>query len=104
MIGGARSSGRADQVPSRFFNDVWSSADGVHWNQESTAAPWSERDAPACLAFENKLWLIGGVGRRDVWCTSDGRHWTQVTPKAEGSARHSGGAAVLDGRLWVFER
>jgi hypothetical protein len=102
QIGGAQSSGRANEVPSRFFNDVWSSADGVRWKQETTDVPWAERDGHACLVFQDKLWLVGGIGRRDVWSTSDGQHWTQVTAQAEWSARHSNGASVLNGRLWVF--
>ena len=102
VIGGAQSSGRPDQVPTRFFNDVWASEDGVQWSQITAAAPWLPRDGHACLVFNDRLWLIGGTGLRDVWNSSDGRNWTQVTPKAPWKARHSNGAAVFDGHLWVF--
>jgi hypothetical protein len=65
----------------------------------TAAAPWSARDRPVCLVFEDRLWLIGGAGRRDVWWTSDGRNWTRATARAEGAAVT--GAVVLDGKLWV---
>ena len=35
--------GRASGSRDRFFNDVWSSADGTKWVQETAAAPWAVR-------------------------------------------------------------
>ena len=102
LLGGAESSGRADQVPSRFFNDVWSSPDGVHWNQVTANASWAARDGHTGAAFKNKLWVIGGVGRRDVWSSNDGKTWTQVTATAAWSERLSNGGLVFDEKIWIF--
>jgi hypothetical protein len=52
--------------------------------------------------FEDRLWVIGGAGRRDVWHSANGRDWTQTTPEAEWGARQNNGTAVLGEKLWVF--
>jgi hypothetical protein len=73
-------------------NEVWSSADGVTWRQETKAAGWSPRLAAAAVVFKDKMWVLGGVQkyyfgddsdlRSDVWSSADGKTWTQVTEKA----------------------
>lgn len=49
-------------------------------------APFYGRRQPGLVAFQDKLWLIGGDigGRnlRDVWNSSDGSAWTLVTDSA----------------------
>jgi N-acetylneuraminic acid mutarotase len=65
-IMGGRSSGRTD----RFFNDVWSSADGETWVRSTAAAPWRPRRGHTSVAFDGALWLIGGADAGllgDVW-------------------------------------
>ena len=99
LLGGVESSGRADQLPSRLLNDVWSSADGVKWTKVTANAP--ARGGHIALVFRNKLWLIDGVGR-DVWSSSNGRDWTQATATAGWGARQNNGGLVFDGRMWVF--
>jgi hypothetical protein len=100
ILGGGLSSGRADKLPSRLLNDVWSSADGVNWTQVTANAPWSPGDGHASLVFNDKIWVIGG--NRDVWSSSDGKNWIQVTDKAEWSARGGNGSLVFDGKMWIF--
>jgi len=49
------------------LNDVWSSSDGVHWQQSTASAPWAARGAEHSVVFQNKLWIYGGkTGRADV--------------------------------------
>lgn len=40
-------------------NDVWSSVDGVHWEQMATV-PWGPRHESSVVTFDNELWVIGG--------------------------------------------
>ncbi|HEV7358039.1 MAG TPA: kelch repeat-containing protein [Steroidobacteraceae bacterium] len=60
------------------YNDVWSSADGVSWRQETAAAPFAPRGLASVIAHNNELWLIGGFGFgafNDVWRSADGANW-----------------------------
>jgi hypothetical protein len=102
LLGGAASSGQANQLPSRFFNDVWSSTDGVNWTQVTASASWPSRDNQTAVVFKNRLWILGGVGRRDVWSSTDGKTWTQASATAQWSERLNNGGLVFDGRMWVF--
>ncbi len=92
-------------------NEVWSSADGEHWERTCKAAPWSPRLAPAGAVFKGKIWLLGGVERyhdgarylrNDVWNSSDGRNWTKITDHAPWSPRAYHAAQVFDDKLWVI--
>jgi hypothetical protein len=86
------------------LNDVWSSADGVHWVQETANAPWDPRWHFTVTEYAGRLWLIGGGNADftygDVWSTTDGRDW-----RFEGQPWYwrSGHQTVAkDGRLWVI--
>jgi hypothetical protein len=54
-----------------FVNDVWSSSDGVQWKRETVNASWHARDLHSCVAFNNRLWIMGGGSTEgnynDVW-------------------------------------
>jgi hypothetical protein len=61
------------------YNDVWSTVDGMTWQQESVAAPFSGRNSPVLLDYNSQLHMIGGfsISRpHDVWRSSDGIHWS----------------------------
>jgi hypothetical protein len=102
ILGGSISSGRRDQTPTRFLNDVWSSADGVNWEQVTANAPWSPRECGITLVLDNKIWIVGARGKNDIWSSADGREWQQVTANAEVGAREGAGGAAFDGKMWVF--
>lgn len=76
-----------------YFNDVWSSYDGVNWTQIVSAAPWASRGGMGLFVLGNLMYLIGGVASAnfaDVWSTPDGVNWTQVVGQAAWGGR--GGA------------
>jgi hypothetical protein len=59
------------------LGDVWSSADGVTWVQE-TAAGFAPRWNPAFIIHGGEMWLVGGFGLtflNDTWRSSDGKNW-----------------------------
>ena len=86
-----------------FYNDVWSSADGVEWTQVSADPPCGNRSGSAFLAFDGKLWVIAGstpeasdppekhyatiTTHNDVWCSADGANWERVVEHAPFAAR-----------------
>ena len=90
-------------------NDVWSSADGKEWKQETARAPWSPRAYHAAVVHDGKLWVIGGGNYvpkyhalNDVWCSPDGVHWQQVTDHAPWNPRIWFSAVVHRDRMWVL--
>lgn len=44
-----------------YFNDVWSSPDGVHWKRHTAAAPWKPRQYHSIAVFDDKI-LPAGTG------------------------------------------
>ena len=73
VIGGFDGSNRLD--------DVWSSEDGVTWEEATDEADWDARSGHSSVVFDGKMWVIGGFGANrlgDVWSSEDGANWTQV--------------------------
>lgn len=81
------------------------SAQGV-WTQAAASAPWAARHTHASTVFNEKMWILGGVGsaglRNDVWSSPDGVNWTPETFYAPWSARKDHKAVAFDGRIWVI--
>jgi hypothetical protein len=93
----------------KLLNDVWSSADGVHWEAAAQQAPWPPRAYHAALSFGGKLWVFGGGNYvptyrayNDVWNSSDGVHWTKVLDQAPWHARIWFSAVVYRNRMWLL--
>lgn len=102
---------------SDFFNDVWSSRDGLHWQQRIAKAPWAGRAGLSAVSFKGEIYVMAGsfnddsaivggpplrVYFNDVWKSRDGEHWVQVTARAPWAPRAGGVALVKDGYLWMI--
>lgn len=90
-------------------HDVWSSADGRTWRQETAAAPWSPRAYHQAVALGDRLYVLGGgnyvpeaEARHDVWSSEDGRTWRCETEAAPWAPRLWFAATAYRGRLWVL--
>ena len=103
VIGGRSSS-------SAYLNDVWSSPDGVTWNQTTAAANFSYRENHASVLFNGKMWVIGGGDAsnlfNDVWSSADGIIWSQVLANGSASSAHFSAraghtCAVFNGAIWL---
>jgi hypothetical protein len=92
--------------PRSYFNEVWSSADGVDWRLDLAAAPWAPREYHDVAVFDNKMWVLegwnGDLGgnRNDVWYSSDGVNWTEL-PDTPWAPRHAASVFVFDNALWM---
>jgi hypothetical protein len=92
------------QTPQRrFFNDVWSSRDGVHWQQHLEHAPWEPRQYHDVAVFDGRMWVLEGwnqKNRNDVWYSSDGVNWHELgnTPWRP---RHAASVFVHEDSLWM---
>lgn len=95
----------------RYYNDVWNSADGVHWQRVTERAAWSPRNASGgVVVFKDRLFLMGGGvidgeqnpnprAGHEIWSSADGISWTLVTDR---TPRGWGGTPVVfDGKLWL---
>ncbi len=89
----------------RFHNDVWSSADGVHWQQHTASAPWAPRQYHDVAVWDKKLWVLEGYNqdggnRNDVWYSPDGVEWHEI-PETPWKPRHAASVYVHDDALWM---
>lgn len=88
-----------------FYNDVWSSPDGVKWTKHLDAAPWKPRQYHDVAVWDDRLWVMEGYNveggnRKDVWYSADGSHWHEV-PNTPWKPRHAASVFVHDGALWM---
>ena len=78
-----------------YFNDVWKSRDGKHWQLVTESAGWSPRPGHQCEVLFNRMICFGGFGispdpsdpfrpsnPMDIWSSRNGRDWTQLAGTA----------------------
>ena len=93
-------------TPTRnFYNDVWSSSDGMKWTQHTKAAPWHPRQYHDVAVFDNRMWVFEGYHRKggnrnDVWHSTDGVNWHEL-PNTPWRPRHAASVFVYDDALWM---
>ena len=93
------------EIPERQrYNDVWSSADGMHWECHVEQAPWAPRQYHEVAVFDDRMWVMEGCdqggNRNDVWHSADGVHWCEV-PHTPWKPRHAASVFVYDQALWM---
>jgi len=87
----------------QFYNDVWSSADGIRWEQHTESAPWMPRQYHEVAVFDGRLWVMEGwnqENRNDVWYSSDGTSWQEL-PDTPWNPRHAASVFVYGDALWM---
>jgi hypothetical protein len=92
------------KTPARkYYNDVWSSPDGVRWERHLEHAPWEPRQYHDVAVFDDRLWVMEGYAkgnRNDVWYSADGVKWYEV-PKTPWKPRHAASVFVYGNALWM---
>ena len=61
-------------------NDVWSSADGLHWTIETKGmVPNEEIVGSSAIVYDNRIWLLGcnrnNKFKSEVLVSEDGKTW-----------------------------
>lgn len=89
----------------KFYNDVWSSPDGVNWTRHVESAPWEPRQYHEVAVFDNRMWVLEGYhektgNRNDVWYSADGVHWHEL-PNTPWKPRHAASVFVHSNALWM---
>lgn len=90
-----------------YFNDIWSSSNGINWILVCANCPWKARMFHSLISFDNSLFVIGGhdarTQLRDVWCSRDeGITWTQVCQSTQWEGRQGHSTVVLDGSVYLM--
>lgn len=100
--------GGGNYTPDYFtYHDVWSSADGINWVQETAEAPWPGRIWFSSVIYRNHIWLLGGWSGNpyknwsDVWYSPDGKHWKEFKAERVWRERHEHSAFVFKDKLWI---
>jgi T5SS/PEP-CTERM-associated repeat protein len=79
---------------------------GAVWTEATAATPWSARNNFAAVAYNGRMWVLGGQGSsndfNDVWSSSDGTNWSEATPAAQWSVRADSAAVVDSGQMRVI--
>ena len=88
------------------LNDVWSSADGSSWEQETAAAGWTLRVGHQAVAHQGRIYVLGGKDEdgnvlNDVWSSFDGENWSEETAAAQWDERAYHMARSYRGRLYI---
>ncbi|MEX0729137.1 MAG: hypothetical protein WD065_22880 [Planctomycetaceae bacterium] len=91
-------------TPTRnYYNDVWSSADGVHWKRHAEKTPWLPRQYHDVAVWDDKMWVCEGYSKKnlnDVWYSPDGVNWKEV-PNTPWKPRHAASIYVFQDALWM---
>ena len=104
---GKRSGSQVVTLNGKLFlldNDVWSSADGLNWTQETTEIIKGEKlFGYKAVVFDNNIWLLGcnrnGQFASQVLVSSDGKNW--IRQSAPWSPRGAIAAAVFKNRIYM---
>lgn len=99
-----------------FYEDVWNTSDGVHWDKVERVEPFrpSHGMAGGNAIFQDRIWILGGgtyetpghpgyACLNDVWSSADGKAWERHLARAPWPGRVYHDVAVFDERLWVME-
>ncbi len=94
----------------KYYDDVWSSPDAVHWTRVVEHAGWSPRNVGMTVSFKNKLWIMGGGvidgqrdpypnAKRETWFSDDGVRWSRAPFRS--GPEWGGMPVVFDGQIWL---
>ncbi len=98
-----------------FYNDVYTSTDGVNWTEVATETVFEIRANHASFVHGQKIWIIGGwqavtnqetfaqdiVTFRDVWYSEDGKQWSKLTVNESFHPRMGTAATVYDDKIII---
>ena len=102
VLGGSHS----DYYNDDYYNDVWSSGNGVDWTRKTGNAGWSRRYGHQAVVHNGKIYVLGGYysngSKNDVWSSGNGVDWTMKTANAEWSGRAGHQAIVHNDKIYVL--
>ena len=87
--------------------------EALTWQAATIQASWPERDAHTALTFNDKMWVLGGLGqgspeyglkfhKADVWSSENGKDWGLVLDEAPWGKRRAHASAVFQDKMWIL--
>ena len=106
LLGGWNPNDRVN-FPTTCNSEVWTSTDGLDWEEINAQAPWEGRHTAGWVVHQDKLWVIGGDGNQkhyqpDAWNSPDGVTWTKVCDALPWGQRALQLVYSFKGRLWAM--
>ena len=90
------------------YRDVWSSFDGINWEQRANEAAWPGRIWAAAASYRGLLWIMGGFRTKprgsanDIWYSEDGRDWNPYLASKVWPPRSAHSTVEFNGQLLVL--
>ncbi|MBD3359795.1 MAG: hypothetical protein GF365_03775, partial [Candidatus Buchananbacteria bacterium] len=79
---------------------------GTNWRELTFQdIPWRKRNLHQAIAYDNKMYLMGGHVDdfvNDIWSSPDGQNWTQLTDSAPWAKRGNFGLIEFNGKIWLM--
>lgn len=103
ILGGSNNPGRGTVT---HFNDVWSSLDGVNWNQVLPNASWQPGYQGSSFIHRNSLCItaasVAGNGNDQIWATADGVNWSLLVDNPGWAGRMRMLCLPFRGKIWLL--
>ena len=77
------------------MRDVWSSADGKNWRQETNSMGGGTRSLFGAISYNGRLYIMGGLNNHSVWSSVDGVAWQRETTSPNWSSRDNIALSIL---------
>jgi hypothetical protein len=90
-----------------WYNDAWSSEDGISWKLESNQLNWPGRSVyNRIVVHNNSLYLFGGDHYQiktfnDVWKSEDGVNWDKISHHSPWKQAQFSDVIVYDQKFWI---
>jgi hypothetical protein len=80
------------------------------WTLATGNAQFGSLEGFSCVAYNGKIWVIGGNDQRcafpsptaEVWSSVDGATWVQETADGGFGGRFNHASVVFDGKMWII--
>ncbi len=99
--------GSPDYVNAKYYNDIWSSDDGINWVLVKEHANFFPIRSASVIYFKNFLYMMGGWSplngyNNGIWKSEDGTNWSEVKSKTDWPEREGQKVVEFKGKLFLI--
>jgi hypothetical protein len=96
-----------DYEQAKYFNDIWSTTDGINWTLETEHAAFPPIRSQSITYFKDALYMLGGWSpergyNNGIWRSTDGKTWEQIIKNPEFEQREGQKIKVWNDRLYMM--
>ena len=86
-----------------YYNDVWSSTDGVLWDEVLEDADFPDGDVYGAIVYRDQIFVLGDPASGiDVWSSRDGVQWSPGPNNPDIYGRSE--PILFDDKIWIISR